>query len=71
MPDLNWPIAANARALLFDQLDVQASPAFALLDANGRLLATVQANQLGGEDGHATVDGIEAWIDAHEAAKAD
>jgi peroxiredoxin len=68
---LNWPIAANARALLFDQLDVQAFPAFALLDADGRLLATVQANQLGGEDGHATVDGIEAWIDAHEAAKAD
>lgn len=60
---LNWPIAAGAQALLFDKLNVQAFPAFALLDANGRLLSTVQANQLGGEDGHATVAGIEKWVD--------
>ena len=61
---LNWPVAADADVLLSKQLKVEAFPAFALLDAKGRLLATVQANQLGGEDGHATVQGIEAWIDA-------
>ncbi|XLZ71460.1 hypothetical protein ABT364_05690 [Massilia sp. SR12] len=43
---------------------MKAFPAFALLDVDGRLLATVQANQLGGEDGNATVKGIETWIDS-------
>ncbi|WP_431261143.1 TlpA family protein disulfide reductase [Roseateles chitinivorans] len=64
---LIWPVAANAGPLLFKQLDVQAFPAFALLDEKGRLITTVQANQLGGEDGHATVAGIEAWIEAQRA----
>ncbi len=58
-----WLIAANANELLSKQLRVDAFPAFALLDAKGRLVATVYANQLGGEDGHATVEGIEAWLD--------
>ncbi|OWQ85690.1 hypothetical protein CDN99_21675 [Roseateles aquatilis] len=60
---LTWPVAADAEKL-FNQLKVDAFPAFALLDANGRLVATTFANQLGGEDGHATVEGIEAWVDA-------
>lgn len=59
---LNWPVAADAQALLSNQLNVDAYPGFALLDAKGRLLATVYANQLGGKDGHATVEGIEAWV---------
>jgi peroxiredoxin len=60
---LNWQVAANAETLLFKDLKVLAFPAFALLDTTGHLVATVQANQLGGEDGHATVEGIEAWVD--------
>ncbi len=68
---LNWPVAADADTLLSKRLNVEAFPAFALLDAEGRLLATVQANQLGGEDGHATVEGIEAWLNTQlgKAAK--
>lgn len=62
---LSWPVAANAEALIFKTLNVKAFPAFALVDAHGRLIATVQANELGGEDGHATVEGIEAWVDAN------
>lgn len=65
---LRWPVAANAGPLLFKQLDVQAFPSFALLDETGRLIATVQANQLGGEDGNATVEGIEAWLEAQRAS---
>lgn len=61
---LQWPVAADAGPLLSKPLNVRAFPAFALLDAKGRLLATVYANQLGGDDGHATVEGIEAWLDA-------
>ncbi|MFG6446744.1 TlpA family protein disulfide reductase [Roseateles sp. BYS180W] len=68
---LNWPVAADAAALLSKRLNVEAFPGFALLDAKGRLLATVYANQLGGDDGHATVEGIEAWLNAQlrKAAK--
>ncbi len=62
--DWSWPVAANAQTFLFKNLKVQSFPSFALLDSNGRLLATVQANQLGGEDGNATVEGIGAWVDA-------
>lgn len=62
---LNWPVASNANELLSEQLNVDAYPAFALLDSKGRLLATVYANQLGGDDGHATVEGIEAWLNFH------
>jgi peroxiredoxin len=67
---LNWPVAADAESLLFKQLKVMAFPAFALLDDKGRLMATVQANQLGGEDGHATVAGIETWLDTQLAKAA-
>lgn len=62
---LSWLVAADADALLSTRLQVEAFPAFALVDAQGRLLATVMANQLGGDDGHATVEGIEAWLRAH------
>ncbi len=64
---LNWPVAANANELLSERLNVDAFPGFALLDAEGRLLATVYANQLGGDDGHATVEGIEGWLNFHIA----
>ena len=64
---LKWPVAADAEVLLFNRLNVQAFPAFALLDDKGRLIAAVQANQLGGEDGHATVAGIERWLDVQLA----
>lgn len=67
---LNWPVAANAETLLFDELKVTAFPSFALLDAKGRVVATVMANQLGGEDGHATVEGIERWLDLQLASTA-
>lgn len=67
---LNWPVAADAESLLFKQLKVMSFPSFALLDAKGRLIATVQANQLGGEDGHATVAGIETWLDMQLAKAA-
>lgn len=68
---LSWPVAADASELLFTRLNVESFPGFALLDAKGRLLATVYANQLGGDDGHATVEGIEAWLNAQlrKAAK--
>jgi peroxiredoxin len=59
---LNWPVAADASGLLFERLNVKSFPAFALVDPRGRLVATVQANQLGGEDGHATLEGIEGWL---------
>lgn len=62
---LNWPVAANAGDVMARQLHVSAFPSFALLDAQGRLITTVLAKQLGGEDGHATVEGIEAWVAAH------
>lgn len=68
--DLRWPVAADAGAVMGKQLNVQAFPSFALLDAQGRLVATVMANQLGGEDGHATVEGIERWLDAQLAIAA-
>ncbi len=61
---LQWPVAADAGRLLYEELNQKAFPAFALLDAQGRLVSTVQANQLGGEDGHATVQGIEQWLNA-------
>lgn len=61
---LHWPVAADASRLLYEELNQKAFPAFALLDAQGRLVSTVQANQLGGEDGHATVQGIEQWLNA-------
>ncbi len=64
---LTWPVAANAGDVMARQLHVNAFPSFALLDAQGRLITTVLANQLGGEDGHATVEGIEAWVAAQLA----
>lgn len=68
---LNWPVAANANGLLSKRLNVEAFPGFALLDSKGRLLATVYANQLGGDDGHATVEGIEAWLNFHVGSAAE
>jgi peroxiredoxin len=62
---LNWPVASNANELLSERLNVEAFPGFALLDSKGMLLATVYANQLGGDDGHATVEGIETWVNFH------
>ncbi len=59
---LQWPVAAGADQLLFDQIGVKSFPSFALLDRNGKLVTTVYANQLGGEDGHATLEGIEKWL---------
>lgn len=67
---LAWPVAADAGAVMSRQLHVTAFPSFALLDAQGRLITTVLANELGGEDGHATVEGIEAWVAAHLARPA-
>ncbi len=61
----HWPVAANASQLLFERLNVDAFPSFALVDTKGRLVATVYANQLGGDEGHATVEGIDAWLDLH------
>lgn len=59
---LKWPVAAGADQLLFNQIGVKSFPSFALLDANGKLVTTVYANQLGGEDGNATLEGIEKWL---------
>ncbi len=59
---LQWPVAAGADQLLFNQIGVKSFPSFALLDRNGKLVTTVYANQLGGEDGHATLEGIEKWL---------
>ena len=67
---LTWPVAADAGDVMARQLQVNAFPSFALLDAQGRLITTVLANQLGGEDGHATVEGIEAWVAAQLARPA-
>ncbi|GGX36161.1 TlpA family protein disulfide reductase [Undibacterium squillarum] len=59
---LQWPVAAGADQLLFNQIGVKSFPSFALLDRNGKLVTTVYANQLGGEDGNATLEGIEKWL---------
>jgi len=59
---LKWPVAAGAQAYLRHTLGVMSFPSFALFDAQGRLLATTPGNQLGGEDGHATQEGIQAWV---------
>jgi peroxiredoxin len=67
----NWLVAANANELLYERLNVEVFPSFALLDSKGRLLATVYANQLGGDDGHATVEGIETWLDLHVVSAAE
>lgn len=61
--DLNWPVAANGFEVVIKRLNLKAFPAFALLDKNGQLVATVMAHQLGGKDGHATAEGIETWVD--------
>ena len=68
---LNWPVASNANEFLSERLKVDAFPGFALLDSKGRLLATVYASQLGGDDGHATVEGIEAWLNLHVGTAAE
>ncbi|MBB4845733.1 thiol-disulfide isomerase/thioredoxin [Paucibacter oligotrophus] len=60
---LRWQVAANGADLMLNRLRVMAFPAFALLDRDGHLLATVMGNQLGAADGHATAEGIEAWVD--------
>lgn len=65
---LTWPVAAEAGPLL-TQFKVKTFPAFILLDTQGQLIASVLANQLSGEDGHATVEGIETWVATQLAAR--
>ncbi len=61
---LAWPIATPGQDYLFITLGVQAFPTFAILDAEGKLLSATYGNQLGGEDGHATLAGISNWVES-------
>ena len=61
---LSWPIVSPGEEYLFDTLGVKAFPAFAILDAQGNLLDATYGNQLGGEDGHATLSGISKWVES-------
>ena len=60
---LSWPIATPGEDYLFNTFGIPAFPAFAILNAQGNLLSATYANQLGGEDGHATLSGISSWVE--------
>jgi thiol-disulfide isomerase/thioredoxin len=60
---LSWPIATAGEDYVFNTLGLPAFPAFAILDEQGNLLSATYANQLGGEDGHATLPGISGWVE--------
>ena len=66
---LAWPIATPGQDYLFNTLGIKAFPTFAILDANGNLVSATYGNQLGGEDGHATLAGIAEWLESSLAIK--
>ena len=66
---LAWPIAAPGQDYIFETLGIKAFPVFAILDEQGNLVTATYANQLGGEDGHATLAGITQWIESSLSIK--
>ncbi len=66
---LAWSIAAPGEDYLFETLGIKAFPVFAIINENGNLVSATYANQLGGEDGHATLAGITSWIESSLSIK--
>ena len=66
---LSWPIATPGEDYMFKTLGIEAFPTFAIVDANGNLLSATYGNQLAGDDGHATLAGISAWVESVLAKK--
>lgn len=59
---LAWPIAAPGEDYAYRQLGIEGIPAFLLLDADGRLLASTYSNQLAGAQGEVSLAGLMAWV---------
>lgn len=66
---LAWPIAAPGQDYVFETLGVKVFPVLAILDEQGNLVSATYANQLGGEDGHATLARITRWIESSLSVK--
>ena len=59
---LAWPIVAPGGDYAYRELGIEGIPAFLLLDAHGRLLASTYANQVADATGEVTLAGLRAWI---------
>lgn len=59
---LAWPVVAPGEDYAYRGLGIEGIPAFLLLDAHGRLLASTYANQVADATGEATLAGLRAWI---------
>ena len=58
----SWPIVAPGVDYAYRELGIEGIPAFLLLDAHGRLLASTYANQVADATGEVTLAGLRAWI---------
>ncbi|WP_222566147.1 TlpA family protein disulfide reductase [Novilysobacter antarcticus] len=66
---LAWSIAAPGQDYVFETLGIKVFPVFAIIDESGNLVSATYANELGGEDGHATLAGISSWIESSLSIK--
>jgi thiol-disulfide isomerase/thioredoxin len=60
----SWPTVANAARLYID-LELWAAPTYALVDANGRMIAMKWGAIMGSKGQKVTENDIAQWVDAH------
>jgi thiol-disulfide isomerase/thioredoxin len=58
---LAWQVIAPGEDYAYQQLGIEGIPAFLLVDAQGRLLASTYSNQLADTQGEVSLAGLMAW----------